>query len=326
MTAPTAKLFIVPPSKTWTSTLIGVAASDILSPNDEDFTCEASGASGNQFNLVSGNMPATAVNAASAMNASSDVNDRITVYPTGPFSLDLATLANNDTLSLNGVQFKAKTSGADHSATPPEFNLASDHGAADLAAQINGTYGNHAGVAGTLGATASGTTVTLVGELTLWTPPSTVTHAVMSAADAVLTIKGSLTSFTATIASGSATLRAVCTPSQPFTCIVNITGGTSDDSVTNVEPNAKGTGAGADYLSATSISFDQGISQVNGSQPLVVPASSTDRFTQFGATGYSYQWDGQSFDYELSATLNFGAAGLITSDSALCALVNPSVT
>ncbi len=324
MTAPSAITFITPPGLEWTTTLVTVANADVLTFNGEDFTCETSGATGNEFDLVSGNMPATAVNLATALNASTDTNPYFIAYPTGPFSLALATLANTDTLSINGVQFKAVTSGADHVATPREFNLASDHGAADLAAQVNGVYGTVTGVSGLLGATASSTTVTLTGILTAWIPPGTVTHGVMSAASAVVTIRGGLSSYSATIASGSATLRALVRANLAFYANIQITGGSSDDSVSSVQGLCEGVNSSTDvtvvpYALPVVISP----SEVQADRPLSVLATA-DVATPIGMNLYSWQWDGSTQEYNVSAILSFAAAGRITADPANLTIVNPT--
>lgn len=325
MTAPSAITFITPPGLEWTTTLITVAAADILSPNGVDFTAEASGATGNQFNIVSGNMPATGVNFATAVNSSTDTNGNIIAYPTSPFSLDLATLANADTLSINGVQFKAVTSGANHTASPPEFNLASDHGAADLAKQVNGFYGTNTGVSGLLGATASSTTVTLTGILTKWVPPSTVTHAVMSAADAVVTIKGGLSSYSATIASGSATLRALVRAGLPFYANIQITGGSADDSVSNVQGLCEGINSTTgDVVVPYALPVVISPSEVQPDRPLLVGATA-EVATPIGMNLYSYLWNGSVQDYDVSALLTFASAGRITADPAILSIVSPTV-
>lgn len=320
MTAPSAVTFLTVPGNEWTITLDDtVAANDTFVVNGATITAKASGASTDEFNIVSGNVNATASNLMSAINAHFQGVSLI-CYDESPAVLALATLANGDEISLNAVGFKAVTSGADHTATPREFNLASDHGAADFAAQVNGLYGAITNVTGTLGAVAASTNVTLTGAIFAYSAPSTVTHAVLTPASNVITVKGGLTSYSYAMNTGDAKLRAICRANLAFYANIQIAGGSADDTVTL----AKGICVGV-TSTVTSLPVVIAPSQIEATRSLAVPASGSVS-TPIGMNLYAWQWDGSTFDYYVSAQLSFSSAGTIFATPAILSLVNPVVT
>lgn len=311
----TANVFIVPEGFKWTALLDGIAASDTISPNGVPFTAEASGATGNQFNVGAADAE-TAVNFATAINASSDVNTAIKAISAGPWTLALASLANNDIVTLNGNALTAKTSGASGA---NQFNLGSDHGASELAALINASH--LPGIAGTIFATASGTTVTITGALSAFIPPASASHAVCTAASAVVTITQYLTSWAFDVDDGSATLTAIVTPQAPFQVLVNMVNGDA------VSYSAIGClGAISPYNSsndAASARMGQ-FSTMVGLPIFIAPSATT--VIPGDAVGLATNLGGELLPYSLSVQVTLAGLTVVISDAALFSIQCPDLS
>ncbi len=319
MSAPTYTLFVTPQGNTWTITLSTIAALDTLVFNGTTFTAETSGATGDQFNIAVTpvNDLETAVNLATALNASSNVNTAISAISKGPWSLDLTTIADADTIVLNGVTLTAKTS-VTNAAT--QFTVA--NAGVSLAALINAS--STAGIGGKISATGSGLTATISGLLTKFTPPATPSHCLCAATTSAVTITGSFTSFSYTVAALTTQyLRAITAPKAPFVVTANITGGSVADSL----KNTVGIATPWTLTTQDGVSFTPGASPVNTVQAVPVGISEVTS-ASWGDVGYAYQLGGESLDYTYNAQLTFLVGGMLapTAPLPIISIVCPDLT